>query len=285
MTPLPVDVRRVTRRFGPTTALDDVSLAVAPGESVGLLGPNGAGKSTLLSLLTGRRRPDAGTVRVMGGDPRSPAARCRLGLTPQQTGLPAALRVSEVVDLVAGHWQRPVPTGELLERFGLAPLARRQTGGLSGGQQRRLAVALAFVGRPALVLLDEPTTGLDVEARRDLWDAVRSFTAGGGTLLLTSHHLEEVEALAGRVVVVDAGRVVADGTVAEVRGRVQRRRVRWREGAERREVLAADADAVVRELVASGAPFRDLEVAAVSLEEAFVALTARPGAAPTGTDR
>lgn len=278
MTAPAVEVRGATRRFGPTLALDDVSLTVGRGGAVGLLGPNGAGKSTLVSLLTGQRRPDAGTVRVLGADPRSAAVRAGLGTTPQQTGLPATLRVAEVVDLVAGHWRRPVPTGDLLARFGLAELARRQTGGLSGGQQRRLAVALAFVGRPALVLLDEPTTGLDVEGRRELWDAVGSFTAEGGTLLLTSHHLEEVEALADRVVVVDAGRVVADGTVDEVRGRVQRRRVRWREGAEQHEVLAADADGLVRELVGRGAPFRDLEVAPVSLEEAFLSLTARPSA-------
>ncbi|WP_432510699.1 ABC transporter ATP-binding protein [Kineococcus sp. SYSU DK001] len=285
-----VEVDRVTRTFGPVTALDDVSLSVSPGEAVGVLGPNGAGKSTLLSLLAGLRRPDRGTVRVGGGDPREPRTRARLGVTPQATGLPQTLRVGEVVDFVAGHHRDPLPRREVLERFDLTALAGRQCGGLSGGQQRRVAVALAFVGRPDVVLLDEPTTGLDVPARLALWEAVRGFVARGGTLLLTSHHLEEVEALASRVVVVDHGRVIAEGTVEEIRGRTRVRRVRF--GADdlpaaltgdadvlvagtggRWELLVPDADAFVRDLVRADVGFRDLEVSAASLEEAFLALT------------
>jgi len=287
-----VEVDEATRTFGAVTALDRVSLRVGRGEAVGVLGPNGAGKSTLLSLLAGLRTPSSGTVRVVGGDPRSPAVRARLGCTPQSTGLPGTLTVAEVVDFVGGHHRDPVPRAELLERFDLAELARKQCGGLSGGQQRRVCVALAFVGRPELVLLDEPTTGLDVTARLALWEAVRAFVDGGGTLLLTSHYLEEVEALAQRVVVVDRGRVVVQGTVAEVRGRTSLRRVRFAAGPDpelaaavgvsevladggdgRWEVLASDADAFVRALVARGTAFRDLEVAGATLEEAFVALT------------
>ena len=183
---------------------------------------------------------------------------------------------------------------QLVERFGLAGLERRQTGGLSGGQRRRLAVAVAFVGRPDLVLLDESTVGLDVEARQVLWDAVRAFHVGGGTVVLTSHHLEEVEALAERVVVIDEGRVRVDGTLAEVRSQVPARRVRLRAadlpelaGVERRsrhgdrhELWTADSDALVRELVDARVPFRDLEVAAASLEEACLVLTS-PGAPAT----
>ncbi|MEZ0494042.1 ABC transporter ATP-binding protein [Kineococcus sp. TBRC 1896] len=288
-----VEVAHVTRTFGPVTALDDVSLHVEAGEAVGVLGPNGAGKSTLLSLLAGLRRPDRGTVRVAGGDPREPRARARLGVTPQATGLPQTLTVREVVDFVAGHHRDPVPRQEVLERFGLTDLARRQCGGLSGGQQRRVAVALAFVGRPQVVLLDEPTTGLDVPARLALWEAVRGFVAGGGTLLLTSHHLEEVEALAHRVLVVDHGRVLVAGTVEEVRGRTDVRRVRFRAAhvpgdllagtevlvhdGDRVELLVPDADEFVRDLVHRAVAFRDLEVAAASLEEAFLALTGTPG--------
>src|SRR5262245_12656355 len=160
----------VSRRYGDVLALDRVSLDVHPGEIVGLLGPNGAGKSTLLNLLAGLRRPSSGKVELFGGDPRDPARRKKLGVTPQETGLPSTLKVAECVEFVARHFSDPVPTGELIDRFGLSEVARRQTGGLSGGQKRRLAVALAFVGRPRLVLLDEPTTGLDVTARRALWD-------------------------------------------------------------------------------------------------------------------
>jgi len=174
-----------------------------------------------------------------------------------------------------------------LEQFGLTGLERRQTGGLSGGQKRRLVVAVAFVGRPDLVLLDEPTTGLDVEARHALWDAVNHYHQGGGTVVLTSHYLEEVEALAERVVVIDQGRVRADGTLADVRSLVPARRVRLRapdlpelagverslQDGDRHELWTADSDALVRQLVTTKVPFRDLEVATASLEEAFLALT------------
>jgi len=276
-----------TRRYGSVVALDGVSLDVPAGQLLGLLGPNGAGKSTLLQLLCGLRRPTSGRVELFGRPPEEPASRAQLGMTPQETGLPPTLRVGEVVDVVAGHFPDPVPTSEVLERFGLADLRRRQTGGLSGGQKRRLAVALAFVGRPRLVLLDEPTTGLDVDARHDLWDAVRSYHRGGGTVVLTSHYLEEVEALAERVVVVDRGRVLVDGTLEQVRSAVPARRVRLRAAAlpdlgadrvvvdgDRHELWATDADALVRRLVQSGAGFSDLEVSSPSLEEAFLAVTA-----------
>jgi len=301
-----VELEHVTRRFGSVVALDDVSLTVGAGELVGLLGPNGAGKTTLLSLVNGLRRPDSGTVRLFGGDPRDARSRLALGSTPQETGLPPTLRVSEVVALVAGHYPSPMPTGELLDRFGLGDLARRQTGGLSGGQKRRLAVALALVGRPRVVLLDEPTTGLDVEGRHVLWQALRDYHADGATVLLTSHYLEEVEALAERVVVVGHGRVLTDGRLADVLALVTRRRVLVtlpadaltlverlpavetldvveRPDGVRLTLLAADADELVRTLVARDVPFRDLEVRGASLEEAFLALTARDVALADGT--
>jgi ABC-2 type transport system ATP-binding protein len=270
-----VEVRGVTRRFGDVVALDDVSLEVGHGELVGMLGPNGAGKSTLLSLVSGQRRPDAGVVRLAGRDPRDARARTVLGLTPQETGLPATLRVREVVDFVAGHYPDPVPTGELLEQFGLSDLAKRQTGSLSGGQKRRLAVAMSLVGRPSVVLLDEPTTGLDVSGRTALWDAIRAYHAGGGTVLLTSHYLEEVQALAERVVVIDHGKVLADDSLDTILSRVGVRRVQLTDATgTRQEHLVPDSDAFVRELVTSGTEFRDLEIRGASLEEAFGQLVA-----------
>ena len=289
-----VDVRGVTRTFGPVVALDNVSFAVEAGELVGLLGPNGAGKTTLLSLVAGLRRPDSGTVRLFGGDPRDPASRTALGTTPQETGLPETLRVGEVVDLVSRHFPDPMPAGELLDRFGLTAQAGRQTGALSGGQKRRLAVALALVGRPRLVLLDEPTTGLDVEARHELWQALRSFHAEGATVVVTSHYLEEIEALAQRVVVVGQGKILADDALTRVLDSVARRKILVRlpddaaaanlvatvpglsspakEG-DRFAFLAADADDVVRHLVRADVAFSDLEVRGASLEEAFITLT------------
>jgi ABC-2 type transport system ATP-binding protein len=310
-----VQVRGVTKRFGAVVALDDVSLEVGGGELVGLLGPNGAGKSTLLSLVSGQRRPDGGTVRLYGRDPRSAPARVPLGLTPQETGLPPTLHVREVVDFVGAHYPDPMPSGELLEQFGLADLARRQTGSLSGGQKRRLAVALSLVGRPRVVLLDEPTTGLDVSARGALWAAIREYHAAGGTVLLTSHYLEEVQALAERVVIIDQGVIRADDSLEEILRRVRFRRVVVRsdarldelpgvaraervgvnddagsEGVDRRpsgavrrpprwELFTPDADALVRELVTSGAPFEGIEIRGASLEEAFAQMVG-DGASP-----
>jgi ABC-2 type transport system ATP-binding protein len=212
-------LRAVTKRFGELLALDAVELEVGVGEVLALLGPNGAGKTTALSLLTGLRRPDSGCVELFGRNPRVPAARSSVGITPQESGFPPTLRVRELVDLVRAHFPDPAPTDELLDRFGLAELERRQAGGLSGGQRRRLSVALAFAGRPKLLLLDEPTTGLDVEARRAVWCEVSSHAGAGGTVLLTTHHLEEAEALASRVVLLRNGVVVADGSFADLRER------------------------------------------------------------------
>ena len=286
-----VSVRGARRTFGGVVALDGVDLEVGEGELVGLLGPNGAGKTTLLSLITGLRRPDSGTVRIFGADPRIPASRLRLGTTPQQTGLPPTLKVGEVVDFVAGHYPDPMSREEALGRFDLTDLVGRQTGGLSGGQQRRLAVALSLVGRPRLVLLDEPTTGLDVESRRALWQALRDYHADGATILLTSHYLEEVEALADRVVVIGGGRVLADGALADVLSQVRVRRVSLRTpvpaerlaglpgvteveaDGETHHLLTTDSDSLVTTLVRAQIPFQALEVRGVSLEEAFLALT------------
>jgi len=205
-----------------------------------------------------------------------------------------------VVDFVRAHYPDPLGRAELLDRFGLSDLVKRQTGGLSGGQKRRVAVALAFVGRPRIVFLDEPTTGLDVEARRALWDGVRAFHADGGTVVLTSHYLEEIEALAERVVVIGGGRVLADDTVDAVRGLVAIRRVSLssavplpdlpglvgteRDG-DRLHLLTPDADGLVRDLVAKDVPFTDLEVRPTSLEEAFLTVTASLTRSPTGSAR
>jgi ABC-2 type transport system ATP-binding protein len=288
----------VVRRYGEVTALDGVDLSIRAGQLLGLLGPNGAGKSTVINLLLGLRRAHAGTVELFGGSPQDPARRRRLGCTPQETALPATLRVGEVVRWVAGHFPDPVPAEELLEQFDLADTVRRQTGGLSGGQRRKLSVALALVGRPRFVVLDEPTTGLDIDARHELWQALRRVHAAGTTVLLTSHYLEEIEALAERVVVLHHGTVLADDTLGGVLSRVGVDLVslRWtgpagaaagelaalpgvarHEHAGDREVLyAADADRVVRELVERGLPFSGVRVRGASLEEAFRVLTAAP---------
>jgi ABC-2 type transport system ATP-binding protein len=277
----------VTRRYGDVTAVHDMNLEIPAGQMIGLLGPNGAGKSTLINMFVGLRRPTEGTVELFGRDPREVKARLRMGVTPQETGLPETALVAEVVDFVASHFPDPLPRRELLRRFDLEDLARRQTGGLSGGQKRRLAVGLAFVGQPELLFLDEPTTGLDVEGRRALWTSIKDFHREGGTVVLTSHYLEEVEQLAERVVVIDDGRCVADDSVESLRQLTGLRRVcvsapelpslpgvvgTERDG-DRVRLVTADADQLIRDLVASGVPFSDIEVQAGSLEDAFLALT------------
>lgn len=295
-----VEVAGVFKSFAGRPALRGIDLRVEAGESVGLLGPNGAGKTTLISLLSGLRRPDAGRVRLLGGSPLDPRRRLGLGVTPQATSVPAALRVQEVVDLVAAHYPDPTPTEELLDRFGLAGVGDRQCGALSGGQQRRLMVGLALVGRPRLALLDEPTTGLDVDARDILWAELRAFSRRGSTLLVTSHYLPDTEALADRVVVLNEGRVVADGDVDEIRAQATLSRVRLitstdvaalrglpgvvevtrpetadrvvpRTGRAGSDLVLStrDSDATVAALVSRGIDYRRLEVASASLEEAF----------------
>ncbi|MBX3094669.1 MAG: ABC transporter ATP-binding protein [Cryobacterium sp.] len=289
-------LENVTRRFGDVTALDNVSLEIGSGRIVGLLGPNGAGKSTLLSILQGLRRPTSGTVELLGGSPSDYRTRRGLGCTPQETALPAALRVGEVIDLVSRHFENPVPRGELADEFGFGELLRRQTGALSGGQKRRISVALAFVARPKLVLLDEPTTGLDVDARRTLWEAVRRQHESGATTVITSHYLEEIEALAERVVVIGEGKVLIDGSIAEVIGKVGLRMLRLNtahpdavsalpgvvetrpENDGTHTFFVRDADAAVVELVKSGIDFSDLAVRGATLEEAFLTLTSSGGA-------
>lgn len=280
----------VSRRFGDHLALDSVNLEITPGEIVGLLGPNGAGKSTLLSLLTGQRAPSTGKVTLFGSSPQDYRNRKSLGSTPQETALPEALKVKEIIDLVGGHFEDRLSNGEVAELFGLETYLGRQAGALSGGQKRRLSVALAFVGKPQLVLLDEPTTGLDVDARRVLWDALRSRHEAGATIVVTSHYLEEIEALAERVVIVDQGRIRADDKLAAVIDLVKVHRVELRTSApeavrdiahdavvtadgDRLTVSTPSSDDFVTALVRNSIPFTGLLVRGASLEEAFLSLT------------
>jgi ABC-2 type transport system ATP-binding protein len=277
----------VRKRFGPRWVLDDVDLDVRQGEVVVVLGPNGAGKTTALGILTGLRPADGGTASLFGGNPCNPEVRRALGVTPQELDFPAMLRVHELLDLVRAHYPEPLATAYLLERFGLADLRNRFSSALSGGERRRLAVALAFAGNPRLACLDEPTTGLDVESRRSVWTCVREYVASGGTVLLTTHYLEEAEALATRVVVIAHGATIFEGSVAEIKRRVGHKRVSLRanelpalhraydvtrEG-ERFVLHATDADALVDELRERGVTYSDLEIQAVTLEEAFLRLT------------
>lgn len=278
----------VGKSYGSIHALEAFSMRVERGEIVAVLGPNGAGKTTALEIALGLRAPSSGRVRLFGGSPRDAATRARLGATPQESGFPDALRVDEILSFAAQHYARPAPVSETLVNFGLSDLARRRAGTLSGGESRRLALAVAFVGNPELVVLDEPTTGLDAHSRRALWELVRD---AGKTcsILFTTHYLEEAQALASRIVVLDRGRTLFDGDPRRLRELFGARRLIYvgepldpaRIGVEatltrerdRTVVTTADTDAYVRALVSSGVPFAELEIARPSLEEAFLAMT------------
>jgi ABC-2 type transport system ATP-binding protein len=282
VTPL-AELRAVHKAYRSLKALDGVALHIDAGEIVALLGPNGAGKTTAIRVLLGLRRPDSGVALLFGRDPRDAATRVRCGATPQETDLPDTLRVREIIDFVCAHYPDPLARDETLVRFGLDGLADRQAGGLSGGQRRRLAVALAFAGDPQLVFLDEPSSGLDPTSRRHLWQSVRGFAARGRAILLTTHDLAEAEALASRVVVLEHGRVTLTGAPAEIAARTGLRRIRVREQPLPRlpdverithngrymTLLVRDAASVLRGLVAADADLDEIEIARATLEEAL----------------
>jgi len=216
--PLPAQLTAVTKRYGDTVALNGIDLSIRPGELLSLLGANGAGKTSAVRILLGLAPPTSGEARVFGANPRDAASRTRVGAMLQVARVPETLRVREHIHLFSSYYPNPLPMAEVIESANLQGLERRKYGELSGGQQKRVLFALAICGNPDLLILDEPTVGLDVEARRALWKQIRAFIARGKSVLLTTHYLAEAEALASRVVVLHRGLVVAEGTPAEIRG-------------------------------------------------------------------
>jgi len=211
-----LEVNGLVKRYGGRTVVDGLSLRVRRGTVLALLGPNGAGKTTTVEVCEGFREPDGGSVRVLGLSPRDSALRPRVGVMPQSGGGYPGLRAGELLRLVAAYYREPLAPRDLLERLGLVDVERTSWRRLSGGQQQRLSLAMAIVGRPELVFLDEPTAGLDPQARRATWELVEALRADGVSVVLTTHLLDEAERLADDVVIVDAGRVVAAGTVVEL---------------------------------------------------------------------
>ena len=211
-----LEVDALVKRYGDRTVVDHLTLSARTGAVLALLGPNGAGKTTTVEICQGFRTPDAGTVRVLGQHPEDASLRPRVGVMPQSGGAYPGLRAGEMLRLVASYYARPLSPDLLVERLGLTAVRDTPYRRLSGGQQQRLSLALAVVGRPELVFLDEPTAGLDPQARQAAWDLVRALRADGVTVVLTTHLMDEAEALADDVVIVDEGRVVAAGTVADL---------------------------------------------------------------------
>jgi len=282
-----VRVRGLTKSYGTTTVLDGLDLEVRRGECFALLGPNGAGKTTTIEVLEGVRRRDAGEVSVLGEDPAvaGRAWRARIGVVSQGEGAGQALSVRETLDHFARYTSTPQPTDELLAAVGLTEKAGTRVGSLSGGQRRRLAVALGVQGRPELVFLDEPTTGMDPVARRQFWQLVRDLRASGTTVLLTTHYLDEAAELADRVGVIAGGRLVEVAPPAELGAALRREAtVRWREAGAWREVRTERPAGVLRDLLAAHPhdEVPDLSVTRPDLEDVYLALV---GATPGGDPR
>ncbi len=285
----------VSKNYGTIHALRNVQFDVRAGEVVALLGPNGAGKTTAVKLLLGLLPPDSGKIRVFGGDPTNPQNRMRTGAMLQVGRVPETLRVREHIDLFSSYYPKPMPLAEVLAAAGLEKLSDRKFGDLSGGQRQRTLFALAICGDPDLLFLDEPTVGLDVEARRGLWEEIRHLVERGKTVLLTTHYLEEADALADRIAVINQGAIIAEGTPAEIKAQTSGKRIRCvtaldltrllqipgvtevRQDREAVEIHAREAETVVRALLASDPSLSGLEVSSAGLEEAFLALTQDSG--------
>ena len=290
-TPTVASLAGVSKNYDAVKALVSVDFNVRAGEVVALLGPNGAGKTTAVKLLLGLMTPNSGKVQVFGADPTNPDNRLRTGAMLQVGRVPETLRVREHIDLFSTYYCKHLPIADVLAAAGLEKLRDRKFGELSGGQKQRVLFALAICGDPDLIFLDEPTVGLDVEARRMLWDEIRRMVSRGKTVLLTTHYLQEADALADRIAVINQGKIIAEGTPSEIKAQTSGKKIRCitslsadalrrlpgvREVHEDRnavEIHAAEAEAIVRELLARDAGLTGLEVSSAGLEEAFLALT------------
>jgi ABC-2 type transport system ATP-binding protein len=236
-----VEIEALVKRYGTTIAVDGLSVTARRGEVTALLGPNGAGKTTTVEICEGFRHADAGTVRVLGLDPAADGRRLkpRVGVMPQSGGVPTTARAGEFLQLMASFYAHPIDPAALLDRLGLTEHARTPHRRLSGGQRQRLSLAAALVGRPELVFLDEPTAGLDPQARHSTWELTEELRAAGVSVVLTTHNMDEAERLADHVIIVDRGRVVAQGRTAELTGAERQLRFRARPGLGLDELLTA----------------------------------------------
>ncbi|MFE9372401.1 ABC transporter ATP-binding protein [Streptomyces sp. NPDC006711] len=291
----------VVKEYGGVRAVDGIDLTIGRGETVALLGPNGAGKSTTINMLLGLFPPDRGTIEVFGKRPELAMRAGHLGAMLQEGKMIPRVSVRELVDFVRQTYRKPLPLQEILELAELTKIAGRNVDRLSGGQAQRVRFALALAGDPDLVVLDEPTAALDVESRRELWDAMRRYAERGNTVLFSTHYLEEADDSADRVVVIASGRVVADGTTSGIKSMIEGRTVSFvprggRDGFDllpgvssveyrggRVHLRTSDSDSTVHALSRADA-FTDLEISGVGLEEAFIALThqSRHAPAPEG---
>jgi ABC-2 type transport system ATP-binding protein len=281
----------VYKRYGNTVALDGIDLEVPGGKLMAILGPNGAGKTTAISLLLGLKEPDTGKVSLFGKSPLLLEARRQTGVMMQEVILAPELRAQELIDLTASYYSHPLTVKEVMDLTNTFPLAKRPYGKMSGGQKRQVQFAMALVGRPKLLFLDEPTAGMDIQAREMMWSMMRQLVRGGTSIVLTTHYLEEAEALADHVIVLSRGRLVAQGSVDEIRTRVARKQIfcltklnvdevgNWpgvqnvSKDKQRLNISVIEAEDVVRRLLEEDNDLRELEVSRAGLAEAFTEIT------------
>ena len=290
-------LRNARKSYGKLLALDDMDLQLRSGQVLALLGANGAGKSTAVSVMLGLVQAEQGEASLLGQPPLSMDARRHTGVMLQSTALPDTLKVGELLAMTRGYYAQPLSVADCVAMAGLEGLLDRRYGKLSGGQQRRVQFAMAICGRPQVLFLDEPTTGLDIEARQQMWSAIRERAAAGCAVLLTTHYLEEAEALADHVVVMQAGRTLAEGSVAQIRERVLQRRIRCHTQVDERdiaewagvrhvqrdgnvvEIQAEPVEPVVARLLAEDPRLSALEVHRAGLADAFLEITRKAEAA------
>lgn len=269
MTPL-LEIKNLKKSYKDKVVLNGIQFSLNPQEIVAFLGPNGAGKSTTLKMIMGLRQPDEGHVHLFGASANQQSIKNKIGYTSQDLSFPAFLQVQEVLRFVQAHYSDPVLLSEIMQRFELTRLQKEAAGSLSGGEKRRLGLACALIGRPDLLILDEPTTGLDIESRHTLWKEIQKFKDNGGTVLLSTHDLNEVAAIATRILLIDRGQIIVDGTVQKIKKVIEFQKISYVLQGEEKTELVQNSDDFIRKLVLENPHFSDLHIHPVTLEEAFL---------------
>jgi ABC-2 type transport system ATP-binding protein len=284
-----IQLEHVSKAFKGKIAVDDLSLTIEQGSVVALLGPNGAGKSTTVSMMLGLQQPTNGKVRLLGGNPQDRSIRERIGAMLQEVDVIDSLKVKESIELFRHYYEKPLPLDKLLRVSGLESEKEKRTTALSGGQKRRLGFALALAGDPSVIFLDEPTVGMDVSSRQIFWETVRELASEGRTIILTTHYLEEADSIADRIVVINRGKLIADGTPSEIKSSANGKTITFTAGpnvtpdalraisgindvtwsGRKVKLFSDDTDAVIFALVRGNFDIKDIEIHNGGLEDAF----------------
>ena len=280
-----VKLENLKKIYNKIEVVGGINTHIDAGEVVCLLGVNGAGKTTTINMMLGLEKPTSGNVLLFGGNPKDPKNRRKLGMTAQDTEFPEGLTVKEILNLVSAHFTNPYNMDEICKKFDIKPVMHQFASQLSGGQKQRVALALAFIGNPKIVFLDEPTTGLDVESRQIIWRFIKQFIKSGGTLFLTTHYLEEAEALATRILLLEQGKIKYEGSVNDFKALAGTKKIKFNATKQNLKLSSAkkiilsddqytietdNTDSLIKELVKDNVDFKNLEIIDISLESAFI---------------